>query len=136
MVSFLPFNENVAEMSISEYKVDVAITGINKMEGDIRIAIYSSNEEFLSEKDIMDFRIVPVDGSTVNCQFKVNEKGQYAMALVHDLNRNGKMDVNFFGWPKEPYAFSKNPGIWFRAPTFEECAIQVDGDERIEIKMK
>ena len=57
------------------------------------------------------------------------------MALIQDLNGNEDLDFNFIGFPKEPYAFSNNPGIWYRAPTFEECAIKVTENQTIEIKM-
>ncbi|MEN5170204.1 DUF2141 domain-containing protein [Brevundimonas pondensis] len=47
--------------------------------------------------------------------------GTYGMKAVHDINGNGKMDVNPFGMPTEPYAFSNNavgnmgPAKWDRA---------------------
>ena len=47
--------------------------------------------------------------------------GTYGMKAVHDVNGNGKMDVNPFGMPSEPYAFSNNavgnmgPARWDRA---------------------
>ncbi len=116
--------------------LDIEITGIKKMQGDIRIAIYSQENEFPSREDIMDFRVIPVAGKTVKCSFVVDKKGSYAIALLHDLNRSGDMDFNFVGWPKEPYAFSNNPGIWYREPTFDECAIEVLSDRKVEIKMK
>ena len=47
--------------------------------------------------------------------------GTYGMKAVHDVNGNGKMDVNPFGMPSEPFAFSNNavgnmgPAKWDRA---------------------
>ena len=47
--------------------------------------------------------------------------GTYGVKAVHDVNGNGKMDVNPFGMPSEPYAFSNNavgnmgPARWDRA---------------------
>lgn len=47
--------------------------------------------------------------------------GTYGMKAFHDINGNGKMDVNPFGMPTEPYAFSNNavgnmgPARWDRA---------------------
>jgi len=37
------------------------------------------------------------------------ESGEYAIAVIQDLNENGKLDKNFLGIPKEPYGFS---GQW------------------------
>jgi uncharacterized protein (DUF2141 family) len=47
--------------------------------------------------------------------------GAYGMKAFHDVNGNGKMDVNPFGMPTEPFAFSNNavgnmgPARWDRA---------------------
>ncbi|WP_333610643.1 DUF2141 domain-containing protein [Brevundimonas bullata] len=47
--------------------------------------------------------------------------GAYGMKAFHDVNGNGKMDVNPFGMPTEPFAFSNNavgnmgPAKWDRA---------------------
>lgn len=47
--------------------------------------------------------------------------GDYGLKLFHDVNGNGRMDVNPFGMPIEPYAFSNNavgnmgPAGWDRA---------------------
>jgi uncharacterized protein (DUF2141 family) len=31
--------------------------------------------------------------------------GNYAIAVIHDENRNGELDTNMFGIPKEGYGF-------------------------------
>ncbi len=49
-------------------------------------------------------------------------KGLYAIALYQDTNANEKLDTNFFGIPKEPYAFSNNKKPGFAAPSFEKCS--------------
>lgn len=47
--------------------------------------------------------------------------GAYGMKAFHDVNGNGQMDVNPFGMPTEPFAFSNNavgnmgPARWERA---------------------
>ena len=39
----------------------------------------------------------------------VGYQGDYAVAIIQDLNENEKLDKNFLGIPKEPYGFS---GKW------------------------
>ena len=36
--------------------------------------------------------------------------GNYAIAVFHDLNGNGKLDRNLIGLPSEPYGFSNDVG--------------------------
>ena len=48
-----------------EIDLQVKITGISKLKGEIRIAIYSEDNEFLSGVDIIDYRVIPADSTTV-----------------------------------------------------------------------
>lgn len=52
--------------------------------------------------------------------------GRYAIAAYHDVNNNGKLDKNYLGIPVEPYAFSNNPRVKWRSPTFEETQIELN----------
>lgn len=51
--------------------------------------------------------------------------GNYAIVVLHDENRNMKLDRNVFGWPKEGFGFSNNPHIGLRPPAFEKALIPV-----------
>jgi uncharacterized protein (DUF2141 family) len=132
-VTDVPYTDLPA--SDADMNLDVTISGIKKTTGEIRIAIYSKKNEFPSEKDIYDFRIVPVKGSEVTCTFVVKEKGEYAMALIHDVNSSGNLEYNWVGYPLEPFGFSNNPRVIFKAPTFEECAVNVEKNTKIEIRL-
>ncbi len=118
----------------STVKVIVNVKGIEKVSGQLRIAIYNEENEFPSNDDILDHRIVDVSTSDVQVVFEVQKQGVYAIAMMHDVNGNGKMDFNFIGFPKEPYGFSRNPGVWTRAPRFDECKFELkNSEESIEI---
>jgi uncharacterized protein (DUF2141 family) len=54
--------------------------------------------------------------------------GNYAIALYQDKNKNGTMDKNFVGVPKEPFAFTNNIKPRFSAPSFEDCEITYSED--------
>jgi uncharacterized protein (DUF2141 family) len=45
-------------------------------------------------------------------EFRVEnvKPGNYAIAVFHDLNGNGKLDRNLIGLPSEPYGFSNDVG--------------------------
>ena len=61
--------------------------------------------------------------------------GDYAIAIIHDENGNGKLDT-FAGIPREGYGFSRNPGFKPRAPTFAETQISVSGAAETQIRMR
>lgn len=50
--------------------------------------------------------------------------GTYALLVVHDENRNGKLDM-MFGIPREGFGFSNNPAMKPRAPKWEEIRFSV-----------
>ena len=43
--------------------------------------------------------------------------GDYALSVIHDENGNGRLDTRL-GIPREGFAFSNNPRIWFGPPSF------------------
>lgn len=51
--------------------------------------------------------------------------GQYAVVVIHDENRNHKLDRNLFGIPKEGFGFANNPHVLLAAPSFQTAAIHV-----------
>lgn len=51
--------------------------------------------------------------------------GEYAVAAIHDENRNAKLDRNFIGIPKEGFGFANNPHVGLSAPAFQSAVIRV-----------
>lgn len=63
-------------------------------------------------------------------------EGTYAIALFVDVNKNLKIDKNFFGIPKEQYGFSNNAMGKLSAPTFEQAMFKVQGKTIQNILLK
>ena len=53
-----------------------------------------------------------------------------------DLNKNGKLDKNFMGIPKEGYAASNNDRPAFSAPRFKEASFVVSADSPTTLKVQ
>ncbi len=76
-----------------------------------------------------------ISGESATVTFPV-EPGDYAVAIYHDVNGNGKMDKNMLGIPKEPYGFSTNFKPKISAPKFTDCQITVgETAKTISIKL-
>lgn len=45
----------------------------------------------------------------------------YAIAIFHDSNTNGRLDQNFLGIPKEGYGFSENATALMSTPAFKKA---------------
>ena len=52
--------------------------------------------------------------------------GDYAIAIIHDENRNGRLDT-FAGIPREGVGFSRNPVLRFGAPSFRSASFTIGG---------
>jgi uncharacterized protein (DUF2141 family) len=63
---------------------------------------------------------VTTKSNEVTIEFEV-PYGDYAVAVSHDLNGNGKLDKNLFGYPKEPFGFSNNYKPKLSSPDFSDC---------------
>ena len=51
--------------------------------------------------------------------------GDYGVAVIHDENRNAKLDRNFIGIPKEGFGFANNPHVGLSAPPFAAAIVHV-----------
>lgn len=102
----------------------VEITNVRKDAGTIRVALYKPTDKFGTAKPDY-FKVVPVTQAiSYSTEFELPQ-GDYAIAVYHDLNDNGKLDKNLVGYPKEPFGFSNNFRPILSAPSFKDCAFQL-----------
>lgn len=63
-------------------------------------------------------------------------EGTVGVSVIHDLNGNGRLDMNAMGMPQEPTAFSNNAVGQFGPPRFEQAAFELKGEgARLTIKL-
>jgi uncharacterized protein (DUF2141 family) len=53
------------------------------------------------------------------------QPGDYGLVVLHDENKNMKLDRNVFGWPKEGFGFANNPPVGLRTPAFKQAELHV-----------
>ncbi len=87
--------------------------------GRIEVAVYNSAGAFLKTTTGAAGTVASGDANTV--VVKDLPAGDYAFAVFHDANSNGKLDKNLFGIPTEDYAFSNNALGKMGPPTFEQA---------------
>ncbi len=77
-----------------------------KAGGTVMVALYNSEGSFL--KAPAKATGAPASPGGTVLVIKDLPEGEYAFAIFHDANTNGKMDKNLLGIPTEDYAFSNN----------------------------
>ena len=116
--------------------LSVNVSGVKTSDGKISVAVYDTSEGFLKfDKVYMGTSTLAQKGTT-NVIIGDLPDGEYALAVFHDKNANDELDTNWLGIPKEAIGFSKGKMKTFGPPRFEECAMKVETDAEITIKIK
>jgi uncharacterized protein (DUF2141 family) len=117
-----------------KHKLVVKVTGLKPLKGNLYIALHNRPQFFQVADSALMKTIIAVDAETKTVLFNNVPDGRYALAVYHDENLNGVIDVNEIGVPKEGYGFSYNQKAPGR-PKFEQAAFDLNRNDTIEIKM-
>ena len=121
--------------SDSNYNLQVNVSAISNNKGLVEFALYKNPAVFTEAGKTHRLARVDAQKGSVTYTFKDLEPGKYALVVYHDENHNKICDKNFFGIPTEAYAFSNNVRPKLSVPSFEDCAIKLQQDRSIQIKM-
>ena len=115
----------------------IIIENLGSPTAPVLMGVYGTENEFLNETDTLkNDKFVPTGADTLTAQITDREYGRYAIALFQDMDNDGKIEKNFIGIPKDPYAFSNNARPTFKAPSFDDCCFDYNEQENsIEISM-
>lgn len=120
----------------NSYTLTIRINGVPSDKGKVLIGVYNKKEGFRDEKyTFKNLTVDAVKGSMV-VQIPDLPNGNYAIAVFHDANENGKLDKNFLGIPTEKFGFSNDAMGAFGPPDFEDCIVKVESNKEISIKLK
>ena len=83
----------------------VHVSAIRNAEGNLLVTLRRD------ENTVVERRTVEIDSKTLSVQvvFSNLPEGTYGVVVVHDENKNGKLDFNEMGMPVEGYGYSNNP---------------------------
>ncbi len=101
--------------------LSVHISDVKTADGKVMVAVYGSAGDFLKSPVLAATTAADPAGKTI--VLRDLPAGEYALAVYHDANGNGKMDKNMMGIPTEDYAFSNNAIGKFGPPTFDSAKI-------------
>ncbi len=102
--------------------------------GVVLIALFDQADLFL--KTPVQSKKVSVDGPEIMVVFNDLAKGDYAISVFQDVNKNNQLDTNFLGIPTEPYGFSNDAMGTFGPPSFDKAKVQVAGNEKTIIHLR
>jgi len=115
--------------------VTVKITGLKKIKGEVLIGLYNKAKGFPDIGKEYKGIAIEVKTNSITYTFVDVPPGDYAIAVVHDINTNGKVDYNFIGLPLEMYAFSGNSGC-IGKPPFKKAKFKLKDKYIVNLKLK
>ena len=104
--------------------------------GDVIALLFNSPNTFVDLRDPMRTVVLP-DRGTSPGHITDLPSGEYALVVYHDKNKNGRMDKNFIGIPREWLGFSNR--YWPEGPpTFARAAFVLEEQEKQieEVKLR
>ena len=120
--------------SSDHYTLTVNVSGLKPLKGDLYISLHNRPEYFQVADSALMKKKIPVDRETETVFFRNVPEGIYAIAIYHDVNLNGTLDVNEKGIPREGYGFSAKSKFIGR-PKYEQAAFELSRNDTVEIKM-
>ncbi|GAB3021847.1 hypothetical protein GCM10027284_46660 [Cyclobacterium sediminis] len=96
--SFTLYDYNQTTLNLSNLNLDLG--------GDVRVQVFKKQPiNLLVELEPIEKIQIPLI-SAGHINLPTLEPGEYMISVFHDSNKNGKMDYNLLGKPKEGYGFS------------------------------
>ena len=97
----------------------IRIVDLHSQKGQLLFCVFKSADGFPGDSKLAIFSQVQ---PTTNHVFTLDlPPGNYAAAVVHDENGNGKLDTNFIGIPVEGYGVTNNPKPKRRGAHYSEA---------------
>jgi len=119
------------------YTLTVVVDGVNDKGGNIGMLVFNSDKGWPDDRKaaLRDIAL-PAHPGTNTIEVPNLPVGDYAVAVIHDVNKNHKLDKNFMGVPTEQWGMSTNPSHGLKAPAFNSVKFSLTGNQEIHIKVQ
>lgn len=135
-VILMPFNLQKEE---KVYSLTITVNDLRNSEGVVQFAVYNTEGSIPDEKYKNFYRIdsALISNNTATIVFNNLPKGIYAINVLHDENKNGKIDKKFLlPLPKEGIGFSNYESLGIsNRPKFSKASFKLNSNMQKEIKI-
>ena len=108
----------------------VRVNNIKPVSGNLMIGVFNSATDFPNV--YYKGERIKITDTVMVVTFADLPKGKYAVSVYQDINKNGKLDENIFGIPKEKYGFSNKAN----KPDYKESLFDFNNDLTIRVTLK
>jgi uncharacterized protein (DUF2141 family) len=122
LLSFFHTNPSIGTLTVT-------ISNFRNNQGQVSVALYDKEEGFPKSPD----KALKIVTAPISCKksivvFESLPPGEYAISVFHDENKNGKMDSNFFGIPKEGVGASNDARGHLGPPHYKDAKFNFSGN--------
>ena len=117
------------------FAIGVNVAGAEPGIGQVLVSLFDSSESFLVTPLLEVKADVNSEGNAF-VSLGAQAKGEYAIAVIYDKNKNGKLDTGWFRIPKEEIGFSNNAKARLGPAKWDDARFLVtDSDADIDIQL-
>jgi len=109
--------------------LQINVSGISEATGYVMIAVYDSNDTFLTDAVVIGDKIEVTNTAVLSCFLEL-PLGDYGISIYHDVDGDGELDSSLFKIPTEPTGFSNNPKNFIGPPSFEKVMFSFQKDKQ------
>lgn len=107
----------------------VSVSKVRNAKGQIGCNLFSKPDAFPNDSNSADKSLwTKINSGKALCTFKDVKPGTYAVSVLHDEDKNGKMNTKSFGRPDEGWGVSDNaPAERFGPPKYDAAKFKYEG---------
>lgn len=124
VIALLTLHGTVTASDTKTGHIIVLVKQLRNNDGEVRVALYNSSQGFPDKRQLA-YKVIParIGEKEAKVIFEDIPYGIYAISILHDENRNGKMETTLLGIPKEGCGTSNNPKVKLGKPKYKECMV-------------
>lgn len=119
------------------FTLTVEVENLRNSKGEVQFALYNTDGSIPDEHYKNYFKIDKsrIENGRAEITFSNLPKGIYAINILHDENKNGKIDKGFI-LPKEGIGFSNYSSIGLtNRPNFKKASFELHQNKTIKVKV-
>ena len=122
---------------LQAYSLKVNVDNLRNSKGVVQVSLYNK-EGSIPDKDYTKYlkkKTAKINNKKAYVVFNNLPKGVYAVNVLHDENKNGKIDKGFI-LPKEGIGFSNFKSINIaNKPNFKKASFLLNRDSKVDVKV-
>lgn len=120
-----------------EYSLTIVVENLRNSKGVLQVALYNKDGSIPDEqyKNYYKIQTTNIESGNAEITIKNLPKGKYAINILHDENKNGKIDKGLI-LLKEGIGFSNYSSIGLtNRPNFKKASFDLFQDKEIKVKV-